>query len=166
VDVYCKVEMQASSSWFLNSPTKLELSLAASHDLFVADHAILPLLRRRGRAGHHGRSSLAKTSPACTEEHKRVTVHVHALMLPFPSHHWLPAGAMEEGKVALTAESETGEFGELGKLGGDGGHDELELGPHLYPDEARAWTSACPSRPPSSSCGARAASARRAGRGS
>lgn len=160
MDVYCEVEMPASSSWFLSLPVQLELSLAASHDLFIADCAILLLLRRCGR------SSLVKTSPACAEEHERVTVHVSALMLPFPSHHRLPARAMEEGKVVLTAESKTGESGELGELGGDGGRDELELGPQLRPDKARAWTSACPSRPPSSSCGARAASARRPGRGS
>jgi len=46
---------------------------------------------------------------------------------------------MEEGKVALTAESKTGGSGELGELGGDGGRNELELGPHLHPNEARAW---------------------------
>ena len=60
-------------------------------------------------------------------------------MLPFSSHHSLPVDAMEDGKVALTAESKTRGSGELGELGGNGGRDELELGPHLHPDEARTW---------------------------
>ena len=58
--------MPASSSWFLSLLVELELSLKASHDLFMTDHAILPLLRRRGR------SSLAKTSPACAKEREQV----------------------------------------------------------------------------------------------